>query len=112
MTINKCAARTKQKKVKSSCFSSKTTDTFHSAGFTGTERQKKGPQASALQSKSTVAKNFILIKPQLTTKLQDDAGIILDLKDFSPFSLVVLLVVLLFYVHGKHLRSCRDGQLT
>ena len=20
--------------------------------------------------------------------------------------------VLLFYVHGKHLRSCRDGQLT
>ena len=27
-----------------------------------------------------------------------------DRKDF--------LVVLLFYVHGKHLRSCRDGQLT
>ena len=24
----------------------------------------------------------------------------------------VVLVVLLFYVHGKHLRSCRDGQLT
>ena len=23
-----------------------------------------------------------------------------------------LLVVLLFYVHGKHLRPCRDGQLT
>ena len=23
-----------------------------------------------------------------------------------------LYVVLLFYVHGKHLRSCRDGQLT
>ena len=22
------------------------------------------------------------------------------------------LVVLLFYVHGKYLRSCRDGQLT
>ena len=22
------------------------------------------------------------------------------------------LVALLFYVHGKHLRSCRDGQLT
>ena len=21
-------------------------------------------------------------------------------------------IVLLFYVHGKHLRSCRDGQLT
>ena len=24
----------------------------------------------------------------------------------------ILLVALLFYVHGKHLRSCRDGQLT
>ena len=23
-----------------------------------------------------------------------------------------LVVALLFYVHGKHLRSCRDGQLT
>ena len=26
--------------------------------------------------------------------------------------IVVVIVVLLFYVHGKHLRSCRDGQLT
>ena len=24
----------------------------------------------------------------------------------------VYVVVLLFYVHGKHLRSCHDGQLT
>ena len=24
----------------------------------------------------------------------------------------VVVVVLLFYVHGKHLKSCRDGQLT
>ena len=24
----------------------------------------------------------------------------------------VVVVVLLFYVHGNHLRSCRDGQLT
>ena len=24
----------------------------------------------------------------------------------------IRLVVLLFYVHGKHLRSCQDGQLT
>ena len=29
------------------------------------------------------------------------------------FTMVVVVVVaLLFYVHGKHLRSCRDGQLT
>ena len=27
-------------------------------------------------------------------------------------SIVVVVVVLLFYVHGKHLRSCRNGQLT
>ena len=24
----------------------------------------------------------------------------------------ISVVVLLFYIHGKHLRSCRDGQLT
>ena len=28
------------------------------------------------------------------------------------WSVVVAVVVLLFYVHGKHLRSCWDGQLT
>ena len=27
-------------------------------------------------------------------------------------AIVVVVVALLFYVHGKHLRSCRDGQLT
>ena len=25
---------------------------------------------------------------------------------------IFFVVALLFYVHGKHLRSCRDGQLT
>ena len=37
----------------------------------------------------------------------------------DPFSVLVdwpvsvkVVVALLFYVHGKHLRSCRDGQLT
>ena len=28
------------------------------------------------------------------------------------FVVVVVVVVLLFYVHGKHLRLCRDGLLT
>ena len=28
------------------------------------------------------------------------------------FRLVVVDVVMLFYVHDKHLRSCQDGQLT
>ena len=33
---------------------------------------------------------------------------------FLPGALLIstAVVVLLFYVHGKHLRSCRDGQLT
>ena len=30
----------------------------------------------------------------------------------NAYLLVVVVVALLFYVHGKHLRSCRDGQLT
>ena len=30
----------------------------------------------------------------------------------SPAETVDVVVVLLFYVHGKHLRSCRNGQLT
>ena len=30
----------------------------------------------------------------------------------ARFNDCMQVVVLLFYVHGKHLRSCRDGQLT
>ena len=30
----------------------------------------------------------------------------------GSFNRIIVVVVLLFYVHGKHLRSCRDGQLT
>ena len=30
----------------------------------------------------------------------------------KTFDSVVVVVALLFYVHGKHLRSCRDSQLT
>ena len=40
-------------------------------------------------------------------------------KSFHPLAMrnaqaegQVVVVVLLFYVHGKHLRSCRAGQLT
>ena len=32
--------------------------------------------------------------------------------EFCIYKAVIGVVVLLFYVHGKHLRSCRDGQLT
>ena len=31
---------------------------------------------------------------------------------FSWRIVAFVVVALLFYVHGKHLRSCRDGQLT
>ena len=31
---------------------------------------------------------------------------------YTMFCPPVVVVELLFYVHGKHLRSCRDGQLT
>ena len=30
----------------------------------------------------------------------------------AAYKCIVVVVVLLFYVHCKHLRSCRDGQLT
>ena len=30
---------------------------------------------------------------------------------FNEYTCIIVVVVLLFYVHGKHLRSCRDGQL-
>ena len=30
----------------------------------------------------------------------------------NEYIVVVVVVALLFYVHGKHLRSCWDGQLT
>ena len=33
-------------------------------------------------------------------------------KNIKGFCCIVVVVALLFYVHGKHLRSCRDGQLT
>ena len=40
-------------------------------------------------------------------------GLALNLITMCPrLRKCVVVVVLLFYVHGKHLRSCRDGQLT
>ena len=45
-----------------------------------------------------------------TDKLLTTAKIMSSLPSPSLFNVVV--VDLLFYVHGKHLRSCRDGQLT
>ena len=36
----------------------------------------------------------------------------LGVQSISKTEFVVVVVVLLFYVHGKHLSSCREGQLT
>ena len=36
----------------------------------------------------------------------------LNFCSFDMIYIVVVVVALLFYVHGKHLRSYRDGQLT
>ena len=37
---------------------------------------------------------------------------VISSESFSVFNLSNIVVVVLFYVHGKHLRSYRDGQLT
>ena len=43
-------------------------------------------------------------KPGSRSKSANDTGVQCQDIDF--------VIVLLFYIHGKHLRSCRDGQLT
>ena len=48
----------------------------------------------------------------LTDRPDMTLDVLLWTKNNNNCSLVVVVVVLLFYVHGKHLRSCRDGQLT
>ena len=41
-----------------------------------------------------------------------EAMVLANSMDVTSKGSVVVVVVLLFYVHGKHLRSCWDGQLT
>ena len=46
-------------------------------------------------------------------KNEFETAVVNELSVFKPLKFfVVVVVALLFYVHGKHLRSCRDGQLT
>ena len=43
----------------------------------------------------------------------EDHAYLKHVKDLVIYNHVkVVVVALLFYVHGKHLRSCREGQLT
>ena len=49
---------------------------------------------------------------QLTRQVGAMAILVKTLISLDCWSGLLLLFVLLFYVHGKHLKSCRDGQLT
>ena len=69
----------------------------------------------------TTRSRSVLMKLGLTYKisvLETVDRFLLQLRNLkvTPYSgakrRFVVVVVLLFYVHGKHLRSCRDGQLT
>ena len=46
--------------------------------------------------------------PKFGQRMRNESGRLVEL----IFFVLVVVVVLLFHVHGKHLRSCRDGQLT
>ena len=50
--------------------------------------------------------------PESSRFLTEDEQELLEVEITSMCISNDWLVVLLFYVHGKHLRSCRDGQLT
>ena len=57
------------------------------------------------------APNQCQITTFLRLKTDNIAKLRIELKSIL-LEIVFVVVVLLFYVHGKHLRSCRDGQLT
>ena len=57
-----------------------------------------------------VTKNLITCMPSVVSFLKTRLPLYVINFLCQIFDFVV--VVLLFYVHGKHIRSCRDGQLT
>ena len=68
-------------------------------------------ESNGVQS-STIVYDF-LISMEITKQWQVQCVDINKLYNISCYDRkVVVVVALLFYVHGKHLRSCRDGQLT
>ena len=58
------------------------------------------------------------LKKEFETAVVNEPSVLEPLKFYCLFifrvwtNSVGSIVALLFYVHGKHLRSCRDGQLT
>ena len=59
----------------------------------------------------SVLRECYLFKTNLPAILCDMFRTMYKIKKWKVGRMVVV-VALLFYVHGKHLRSCRDGQLT
>ena len=53
-----------------------------------------------------------VVDNMLVIKFDPDFSGLSVLKTEVVVVVVVVVVVLLFNVHGKYLRSCRDGQLT
>ena len=52
-----------------------------------------------------------MMKKLAKNQFGSDCDVILVVEEFLEKHFVVV-VALLFYIHGKHLRPCRDGQLT
>ena len=76
--------------------------------FSSTNGSKRWTAIVFLLSLAADSKIFLLSSTlPLLISQRGDSGISLKIS-----ILVLLVVALLFYVHGKHLRSCRDGQLT
>ena len=63
---------------------------------------------SCLPQRMLHGKNFDVV----FKKMGEDSIRAIELALKGHILFVCFLFVLLFYVHGKHLRSCRDGQLT
>ena len=80
-------------------------------------KQPTNQPSKDINDKGRIIESFIdnhglcLYNTKTLTYLHPATGTCTSL-DLSICFPTLLLVVLLFFVHGKHLRSCRDGQLT
>ena len=81
------------------------------------ELQAKELQKTVKNTLQSFADN--LKEPAAAFNVRDSEDLSLQKIEITTFTTMVLTtgniyddVVLLFYVHGEHLRSCRDGQIT
>ena len=75
--------------------------------FRNRQEPRMFPKLGHLQSASTIAclTYKLVVKVKVKAPRISLSWLVLKTEDFY-------CIVLLFYVHGKHLRSCQDGQLT